>query len=96
MLKFDEKHFGLWTSDFSSATDIVAFCTSHTKFVGYAAGALSGAVLFMIAEPWVMCAFKHTVIKGFDAVVPQVGKQAWFLIAMHFLEISCAALVQNQ
>lgn len=31
-----------------------------------------------------MCDFKHMVIKGFDAVYPQMGKQALFITVMHF------------
>lgn len=43
VLKFAERHFGLRTSASISATDIVAFCTSHMKSLGYTAGALSVA-----------------------------------------------------
>lgn len=50
----------------------------------------------MKAETWIMCTFKHMVIEGFDALTPQMGKQALFLVVVHFLELSYPALVQNQ
>lgn len=81
----------------SSTTDIVAFCTSHRNEVSglHCRSFVCGTVLFMKAKTGILCDFKHMVIKGFDAVHLQMGKQALFITDLHFWEFSYPVLVQN-
>lgn len=86
MLKIDDRRFGLWASASSSAADIVVFCTGHRNEVSgfHCRSLVCGTALFTKAKTPIMCDFKHMVIKGFDAVHPQMGKQILFITLTHF------------